>query len=57
VINYKLPTAEDLSRKLWQIRFGWIDDTDWRGQSKPSGQQASILSDLAKLKLITLKSY
>jgi hypothetical protein len=57
VINYKLPTAEDLSRKLWQIRFGWIDDTDWRGQSKPSGQQASLSSELTKLKLITLKSY
>lgn len=57
VINYKLPKEEDLSRQLWKIRFGWIDDEDWLGQSKPTGQQASIGAKLARLKLITLKSY
>lgn len=56
VINYKLPTEEDLSRKIWNIRFGWIDDEDWVGQAKPTGQQASIGTELAKLKLITLAS-
>ncbi|WP_107668267.1 ScaI family restriction endonuclease [Cyanothece sp. BG0011] len=57
VINYKLPKEEDLSRQLWKIRFGWIDDEDWLGQNKPTGQQASIGAKLARLKLITLKSY
>lgn len=56
VINYKLPKEEDLSRHIWKIRFGWIDDEDWIGQNKPTGQQASIGAKLAKLKLVTLKS-
>lgn len=57
VINYKLPKEDNLSRQLWKIRFGWIDDEDWLGQNKPTGQQASIGAKLARLKLITLKSY
>ena len=57
VINYKLPKEEDLTRQIWKIRFGWIDDEDWLGQNKPTGQQASIGAKLARLKLITLKSY
>ena len=57
VINYKLPKEEDVTRQLWKIRFGWIDDEDWFGQNKPTGQQASIGAKLARLKLISLKSY
>lgn len=57
VINYKLPTEDDLTRKIWKIRFGWIDDEDWLGQEKPTGQQASIGAKLASLKLVTIKSY
>lgn len=57
VINYKLPTTDDPSRNLWGIRFGWIDDEDWIGQDKPTGQQASIGAKLAKLKLVCLRRY
>ncbi len=57
MINYKLPKEEDLTRTIWKIRFGWIDDQDWLGQKKATGQQASIGAKLARLKLITLKSY
>jgi hypothetical protein len=57
VINYKLPTEDDLSYHLWKIRFGWIDDEDWTGQKQASGQQASVGKKLAELKLITLKTY
>lgn len=56
VINYKLPTEADPSKKIWNIRFGWIDDEDWVGQAKETGQQASIGTALARLKLITLFS-
>lgn len=56
VINYKLPQEDDLIYQLRKIRFGWIDDEDWVGQKKASGQQASI-GKKAKLKLITLKNY
>lgn len=54
VVNYLLPKEEDTSKKVRKIRFGWIDDDDWVGQKQASGQQASIGSHLAKLKLITL---
>ncbi|WP_152964904.1 ScaI family restriction endonuclease [Limnoraphis robusta] len=55
IINYKLPKEDDLQRKIWKIRFGWIDDEDWVGQNKPTGQQASIGAKVASLKLVTLK--
>jgi hypothetical protein len=54
IINYKIPKKNDTTSKLWKIRFGWIDDEDWVGQTSESGQQASISADLAKLKLVTL---
>lgn len=56
VINYKLPLATDAQRWIWCIRFGWIDDEDWTGQAKPTGQQASVSKVVAKLKLVTLFS-
>lgn len=56
VINYKLPTETDIVKKIWSIRFGWIDDEDWVGQKQPTGQQASIGASLARLKLVTLSS-
>lgn len=56
VVNYKLPTETDPDKKLYNLRFGWIDDEDWIGQAKPTGQQASIGVKLARLKLINLKS-
>lgn len=54
VINYKLPDENDPTNFIRQIRFGWIDDKDWVGQSQPTGQQASIGAQLAKLKLLTI---
>lgn len=57
VVNYKLPKEDNLERYIYQIRFGWIDDEDWVGQSKPTGQQASIGAKLARLKLVTLFSH
>jgi len=56
VVNYKLPTEEDTRKWLWRIRFGWIDDEDWKGQSQPTGQQASVSRHVASLKLVTLFS-
>lgn len=55
VLNYKLPTEEDPTREMLGIRFGWIDDDDWVGQSQPTGQQASIGTVLARLKLLQLR--
>ena len=55
IINYKLAKEDDFTHKIWKIRFGWIDDEDWVGQNKPTGQQASIPAKIARLKLLTLK--
>lgn len=57
VVNYKLPKEDDTDRFIQKIRFGWIDDEDWVGQAKPTGQQASIGAKLAKLKLLTLYAH
>ena len=56
VVNYKLPKEDDKERKIYNIRFGWIDDEDWVGQAQPTGQQASIGVTLARLKLKSLYS-
>jgi hypothetical protein len=57
VVNYKLPKEDDTDRFIQKIRFGWIDDEDWVGQAKPTGQQASIGAKLARLKLQTLYAH
>lgn len=57
VVNYKLPKENDTDRFIQKIRFGWIDDEDWVGQAKPTGQQASIGAKLARLKLLTLHAH
>lgn len=40
--------------RIRRIRFGWLDHSDWKGQDKPTGQQASLLPDSEKGKLIVL---
>jgi hypothetical protein len=54
VINYELPKEDNPFKSIRKIRFGWIDDSDWKGQAQSSGQQASIGADLAKIKLLTI---
>lgn len=39
---------------ITQIRFGWIDAEDWKGQSAQTGQQASLSKDVLSKKLVTL---
>ncbi len=40
--------------RIRRIRFGWLDHTDWKGQDKPTGQQASLLPESEKGKLLIL---
>lgn len=40
--------------KIRRIRFGWLDHSDWIGQNKPTGQQACLLPQSEKGKLIVL---
>jgi hypothetical protein len=37
-----------------QIRFGWLDHSDWIGQSASSGQQARLTPEADKYKLLKL---
>lgn len=37
--------------KILLIRFGWLDHTDWRGQSAASGQQSNLSPDVYRYKL------
>jgi len=40
--------------QIRRIRFGWLDHTDWKGQNKPTGQQASLYPESEQNKLIVL---
>lgn len=40
--------------RIRRIRFGWLDHSDWKGQDKPTGQQASLLPESENGKLIVL---
>ena len=54
IINYKLPKEEDKEFQIYKIRFGWIDDNDWKGQNSPTGQQSTISSDCKSYKLVEI---
>jgi len=46
---------KDASRpRIRRIRFGWLDEEDWIGQTAPSGQQAHLSPEADQGKLKTL---
>lgn len=51
-INFDKLSIDD--PKIKQIRFGWLDYSDWKAQKSETGQQASLNKDALKYKLITL---
>ena len=40
--------------RIWLIRFGWIDSSDWIGQKASTGQQARLPNEVYEGKLITI---
>ena len=40
--------------RIRRIRFGWLDHSDWKGQDKATGQQASLYPASEKGKLLIL---
>lgn len=42
--------------KILLIRFGWVDHSDWRGQSSATGQQSSLSPDVYRYKLPVIYS-
>lgn len=40
--------------KITNVRFGWLDHTDWKGQQAQTGQQASLTKEAKHNKLISV---
>ncbi|EGQ9759771.1 ScaI family restriction endonuclease [Vibrio parahaemolyticus] len=53
-VNFEKFSAENPSPKILNIRFGWLDHSDWRGQISSSGQQANLAPETYQLKFKTL---
>ena len=53
-INFeKFEETEELPQ-IRLIRFGWLDHTDWIGQSAASGQQARLPKEVENGKLVVI---
>lgn len=55
-INFEKFSDNNTSPKITIIRFGWIDESDWKGQKANTGQQSHLGSEVYDKKLITLYS-
>ncbi len=55
-VNFqKFSSAKSARRpEIIRIRFGWLDHTDWIGQTAASGQQARLSTETYKNKFVTL---
>jgi hypothetical protein len=53
-INFQNFSAKIKKPQITRIRFGWLDHTDWIGQTAATGQQARLSPDVEKNKLIIL---
>ncbi|WP_229600247.1 ScaI family restriction endonuclease [Vibrio metoecus] len=55
-VNFENFSKTNPSPKVLNIRFGWLDHSDWRGQASSTGQQASLSPETYQLKFKTLYS-
>ncbi len=53
-INFQHFSTKITKPKITIIRFGWLDHTDWKGQTAATGQQARLSPNVEQNKLITL---
>jgi hypothetical protein len=53
-INFQKFSSTIKKPQITRIRFGWLDYTDWIGQTAATGQQARLSPDVEKNKLIIL---
>jgi len=53
-INFQNFSAKIKKPQITRIRFGWLDHTDWIGQTAATGKQARLSPDVEKNKLIIL---
>jgi hypothetical protein len=53
-INFEKLTKQHLSPRIRRIRFGWLDHSDWTGQTAATGQQSRLSPSVERGKLLTL---
>ena len=53
-INFEKFRASGTRPQIRLIRFGWLDQDDWIGQTAPTGQQARLRNEAIQYKLIRL---
>lgn len=53
-INFEKFSDDHTQPELVQIRFGWLDHTDWLAQKAATGQQARVSPAADRLKLVRL---
>ena len=56
-VNFaKFEDGNEIMPVIGKIRFGFVEHTDWKGQTAETGQQASLSSNAKNFKLKTLYS-
>lgn len=55
-VNFEQFSKSKPSPEILNIRFGWLDHSDWKGQASSTGQQASLSPETYQLKFKTLYS-
>lgn len=53
-VNFEKFSKENPRPQISVIRFGWLDHSDWIGQTSPTGQQAHLAPETYSLKFKTL---
>lgn len=53
-VNFGKCSEQNNSPAILQIRFGWLDHTDWIGQTTATGQQAHLTAAADKHKLLVI---
>lgn len=53
-INFRKFGSGSARPTIRRVRFGWLDHSDWVGQTSSTGQQARLPPEVDRLKLLTL---
>ncbi|MCQ3930851.1 MAG: ScaI family restriction endonuclease [Chloroflexi bacterium] len=53
-VNFEKFSPQLTRPQLTRVRFGWLDHSDWVGQSAATGQQARLSPEVERYKLIEL---
>ncbi|MEG0025120.1 MAG: ScaI family restriction endonuclease [Akkermansia sp.] len=54
LVNYQKFSDSLTTPQILKIRFGWLDEQDWKGQESQTGQQANLSPDIYEHKFISI---